>query len=52
MYDDYKIMGQKQFEKVAKKYSEKLENVAILGCDRQKKSTTTGVMLLHVLNCI
>ena len=30
MYDDYKIMGQKQFEKVAKEYSERLENVAIL----------------------
>lgn len=30
MYDDYKIMEQKQFEKMAKEYNSRLKNVVIL----------------------
>lgn len=37
---------------ISETFSLVLENVAILCGGGQKKSTTTGVMLLHVLNCI
>lgn len=37
---------------ISETFSLVLENVEILGCYRQKKSTTAGAMLLHVLNCI
>ena len=37
---------------ISETFSLVLENVAILCGAMQKKSTTTGVMLLHVLNCI
>ena len=37
---------------ISETFSLVLENVAILCDDGQKKSTTAGVMLLHVLNCI
>ena len=37
---------------ISETFSLAIENVAILCGAKQKKSTTAGVMLLHVLNCI